>query len=131
MSAENIEVVRATYEALDKGDLQHIGEGLADEVEWETPESLPLGGIARGRDAVLGRIAGLLQLWSEFSLEPDEYIDAGERVIARGVQRAVGPGGASESRYLHVFTLRGGKIVRAEYIADTATAMGALRVHER
>ena len=131
MSAENIEVVRATYEALDKGDLQHIGERFAEVVEWETPESLPLGGIARGRDAVLGRIAGLLQLWSEFSLEPDEYIDAGERVIVRGVQRAVGPGGASESRYLHVFTLRGGKIVRAECIADTATAMGALRVHER
>ena len=80
---------------------------------------------------MLGRIARLLQIWSEFRLEPDEYIDAGERVVVRGVQRAVGPGGASESRYLHVFTLRGGKIVRAEYIADTAAAMGALGVHER
>jgi uncharacterized protein len=131
MSGTNIEIVRATYEAFDRGDLEHIGEWFAEEVEWETPASLPLGGIARGRDAVLGQIARLLQIWSEFSLEPDEYIDAGERVVVRGVQRAVGPGGASQSRYLHVFTLRGGKIVRAEYIADTATAMGALRVHER
>lgn len=131
MSAENIEIVRAAYEAFDKGDLNHIGERFAEEVEWETPASLPLGGIARGRDAVLGRIALLLQLWSEFRLEPDDYIDAGERVVVRGVQRAVGPGGVSQSRYLHVFTLRDRKIVRAEYIADTAAAMGALRVHER
>lgn len=131
MSAENIEVVRTAYDAFEKGDLQHIGDHLADEVEWETPASAPASRTVRGRDAVLGHIARLLQVWSEFSLGPDEYIDAGERVVVRGVQRSVGAGGASQSRYLHVFTLRDGKIIRAKYIADTATTIRALGKHQQ
>jgi ketosteroid isomerase-like protein len=126
MSAENVEVVRAAYGAFMKGDLQGLGEHFADEVEWETPDSLPLGGVVRGRDAVLGNFAQIPQVWSEFSVEPDEYIDAGEHVVVRGVQHAVGAGGVSESRYLHLCTLREGKLVRGEFIADTAKAKQAL-----
>jgi uncharacterized protein len=126
MSVENVEVVRAAYGCFMKGDLQTLADHFAAEIEWETPDSLPLGGVVRGRDAVLGNFAQIPQLWSEFSVEPDEYIDAGEHVIVRGVQRAVGAGGVSESRYLHLVKLRGGEIVRGEYIADTAKAERAL-----
>jgi ketosteroid isomerase-like protein len=59
-------------------------------------------------------------------VNPDEYIDAGEHVVVRGVQRATGAGGSFESRYLHLFKLRDGKIVRGEYISDTAKAKEAL-----
>jgi ketosteroid isomerase-like protein len=52
--------------------------------------------------------------------------DAGEHVVVRGVQRATGAGGSFESRYLHLFKLRDGKIVRGEYISDTAKAKEAL-----
>lgn len=37
-----------------------------------------------------------------------------------------GPGGATESRYLHLVTLHGGKVVRGEFIADTAKGLQAL-----
>jgi uncharacterized protein len=131
MSADNVEVVRAAYHAFMKGDLQGLGEHFAEQVEWETPDSLPLGGVVRGRESVLANFAQIPQAWSEFSLEPDEYIDAGEQVIVRGVQRAVGPGGSSESRYLHLCKLRNGKIVRGEYIADSAKSKQALGERER
>lgn len=131
MSADNVEVVRAAYRAFMKGDLQGLGEYFAEPIEWETPDSLPLGGVVRGRDSVLANFAQIPQLWSEFSVEPDEYIDAGDRVLVRGVQRAVGPGGPSESRFLHLNTLRDGKIVRGEYIADSAKAVQALGERER
>ena len=126
MSAENVEVVRAAYGAFMKGDLQGLGAYLADETEWETPESLPTGGLVRGREAVLGNFAQIPQYWSEFSIEPDEYIDAGDHVIVRGVQRAVGAGGTTQSRYLHLSTLRDGQIVRGEFIGDTADSLRAL-----
>jgi ketosteroid isomerase-like protein len=126
MSTENVEVVRAAYRAFSTGDLKGLGEHFADNIEWETPESLPLGGVTRGRDAVLSNFAQISQYWSEFSVEPDEYIDAGDHVVVRGVQRAVGAGGASESRYLHLCELRENKIVRGEYIADTAKGRMAL-----
>jgi hypothetical protein len=130
MSDDNVKVVRVAYRAFMKGDLQGLGEHFAEQIEWETPDSLPLGGVVRGRDSVLANFAQIPQLWSEFSVEPDEYIDAGEHVVVRGVQRAVGPGGPSESRYLHLCTLRDGKIVRGEYIADSAKAVQALGQRE-
>ena len=121
MSAENVEVVRAGYQAFRSGDLEGVGKVFADDVEWESPDSLPTGGIHRGRDAVLGSFAEIPKHWSSFSVDPDEYIDAGDHhVVVRGVQRLSGPGGSAESRFLHLFTLRNGKVVRGEFIADTA-----------
>jgi ketosteroid isomerase-like protein len=131
MSADNVEVVRVAYRAFMKGDLQGLGEHFAEQIEWETPDSLPLGGTVRGRDSVLANFAQIPQVWSEFSVEPDEYIDAGDHVVVRGVQRAVGPSGPSQSRYLHLCEVRDGKIVRAEYIADSAKALQALGDRER
>lgn len=126
MSLENVELVRDAYGAFMRGDLHALGEYFADEAEWETPDSLPLGGLTQGRDAILENFARIPQLWSEFSVAPDEYIDAGEHVLVRGVQHATGPGGASESRYLHLLTVRDGKLARGEFIADTAKSLRAL-----
>jgi len=54
MSVENVEAVRAAYEAFRSGDLEGVGKNFADNVEWESPDTLPTGGVFRGRDAVLG-----------------------------------------------------------------------------
>ena len=126
MSAENVEVARAAYEAFRRGDLEGVGTYFADDVVWESPDTLPIGGVFRGRDAVLGSFAEIPKYWSEFSVDPDEYIDAGEHVVVRGVQSVTGPGGSTESRYLHLFTLSNGKVTRGEYIADTVKGMQAL-----
>ena len=126
MSVKNVEVVQAAYDAFRSGNLDGVGEHFAENVEWDTPDSLPLGGVVRGRSAVLGNFSEIPQYWSEFSVNPDEYIDAGDHVVVRGVQRATGAGGSFESRYLHLFTLSDGKVVRGEFIADTAKAKEAL-----
>jgi ketosteroid isomerase-like protein len=126
MSVENVEIARAAYEAFRRGDLKGVGEYFADNVVWETPDTLPTGGVFRGRDAVLGNFAELPKYWSKFSVDPDEYIDAGDHVVVRGVQSVTGPGGSTESRYLHLITLSNGKIVRGEFIADTVKGMQAL-----
>ncbi len=103
------------------------GGAIWRESERISPTTLygkrPTGGIFRGRDAVLGNFAELPKYWSKFSVDPDEYIDAGEHVVVRGVQSVTGPGGSTESRYLHLMTLSNGKIVRGEYIADTVKGM--------
>jgi ketosteroid isomerase-like protein len=126
MSVENVGVVHAAYAAFKSGDLEGVGEHFADDAEWETPDSLPLGGVVRGRGAILENFAQIPQYWSEFSVDPDEFIDAGDHVVVRGVQRATGAGGSFEARYLHLFTLSGGKVVRGEFISDTAKAKEAL-----
>ena len=126
MSVENVEVARGAYEAFRRGDLEGVGKYFADDVEWEAPDTLPTGGVFRGRDAVLGNFADISNHFSKFSVDPDEYIDAGDHVVVRGVQSVTGPGGSTESRYLHLFTLRNGKVVRGEFIADTVKGKEAL-----
>ena len=126
MSEENVETVRAAYEAFTRGHLDAVAEHFAEDVEWETSKSLPLGGLVRGREAVIGNFAQIPSYWSSFSVEPEEYIDAGDHVVVTGVQRLTGPGGSSESRYLHLFKLSGGKVVRGEFIGDSAQARDAL-----
>jgi hypothetical protein len=79
-----------------------------------------------GRDAVIQNFSEIPSYWSSFSVGPEQYIDAGEHVVVTGVQRATGPGGSFEARYLHLFTLSGGKIVRGEFISDSAKARDAL-----
>jgi ketosteroid isomerase-like protein len=126
MSAENVETVRVAYEAFGHGDLGTVGSHFAEDAEWETSDSLPLGGLVRGRDAILGNFAQIPSYWSSFSVEPLEFIDAGDHVVVAGVQRATGPGGSFEARFLHLFTLSGGKVVRGEFIGDSAKARDAL-----
>jgi ketosteroid isomerase-like protein len=41
------------YEALRSGDLPGVGSYFTDDVVWEAPDTLPTGGVIRGRDAVL------------------------------------------------------------------------------
>ena len=50
MSAENVETVRTAYEAFTRGDLGGVAEYFAEDVEWESPDSLPNGGLVSGRD---------------------------------------------------------------------------------
>jgi ketosteroid isomerase-like protein len=123
MSSENVETVRVGYEAFRRGDLEGVGKVFADDVEWESPDSLPNGGVYRGRGAVLRSFAEIPKYWTTFSVDPDEYIDAGDdHVVVRGIQHLTGPGGSTESRYLHLFTLRNGKVVRGEFMGDSAKA---------
>jgi uncharacterized protein len=126
MSAENVATVRTAYEAFRRGDLGAVAEHFAEDAEWETPESLPLGGLVSGRDAIIENFSQIPSYWSAFSVDPEEYIDAGDHVIVTGVQSATGPGGSFESRYLHLFKLSDGKVVRGEFIGDTAKARDAL-----
>jgi len=86
MSAENVEVVRVAYEAFGRGDLATVAEHFAEDAEWETSDSLPLGGLVRGRDAIIGNFTQLPNYWSSFSVVPEEYIDAGDHVVVTGVQ---------------------------------------------
>ena len=39
--------------AFRSGDLPRVGSYFADDVVWEAPDTLPTGGVIRGRNAVL------------------------------------------------------------------------------
>jgi ketosteroid isomerase-like protein len=75
--------------------------------------------------ANFGRIP---EVWSEFAVVPEDFIDGGDKVVVRGTQRATGPNGHSfEAPYLHLLEFDGdGKVTRGLFITDSAKALKAL-----
>ena len=100
---------------------------FTDDIVWVTSDELPLGGETRGKDAVLSEFAQIPEYWSEFSLEPDRFIDAGDTVVVTGTQKATGDGGTFEGSFVHVLDYdEDGNAVRGEFHADTAKGLRAL-----
>jgi uncharacterized protein len=119
----NVDNARAAYQAFGQGDLATLGELFAENAVWVTSDELPLGGVVEGRDAILANFAQIPNYWTSFSVEPEEFIDAGEYVIVKGTQRAGNDKGSFEAPFLHLLQVNGeGKTVRGEFFTDSAKA---------
>ncbi len=119
----NVDTARSAYEAFGRGDLAALQGDFADDAVWYTSEELPLGGETRGREAIIANFAQIPNYWSSFSVEPREFIDAGDTVVVLGTQRAGNDKGSFESPFVHVMKYDGeGKLVRGEFHADSAKA---------
>jgi ketosteroid isomerase-like protein len=118
----NIDTARSAYEAFGRGDLEALKGDFAEDAVWVTSDELPLGGETRGRDAIMGNFAQIPNYWSSFTVEPEEFIDAGDYVIVRGTQRAGNDNGSFEAPFAHLMKYEDGKLVRGEFHADSAKA---------
>jgi ketosteroid isomerase-like protein len=123
----NVDTARSAYEAFGRGDLEALRDMLAEDSTWLTSDELPLGGETRGRDAIIEDFAQIPKYWTSFSVEPEEFIDAGDWVVVRGTQRAGNDGGSFEAPFAHLIKFDAdGKIVRGEFYADSAKAAKVL-----
>jgi uncharacterized protein len=122
----NADTARAAYEAFGKGDLDALREMFAEHAEWVTSDELPTGGHTAGRDAIMENFSQLPSYWTDFNVEPEEFIDCGDSVVVRGTQRASGEGGSFEAPFLHLMRFRDGKVAYGEFHGDSAKALRAL-----
>jgi ketosteroid isomerase-like protein len=116
----NIDTARSAYEAFGKGDLGTLQEGFAENAVWVTSDELPLGGTTEGRDQIMGNFAQIPDYWQEFSVEPEEFIDAGDTVVVRGTEHAGTDRGHIDAPFVHILRYEEGKVVRGEFFSDSA-----------
>jgi ketosteroid isomerase-like protein len=122
----NVDTARSAYEAFGRGDLEALKEMMAEDSTWLTSDELPLGGETRGRDAIIGNFAEIPNYWTSFSVEPEEFIDAGEWVVIRGTQRAGTDSDSFEAPFAHLMKFADGRLARGEFYADSAKAAKVL-----
>ena len=119
----NVSIVRRAYEAFSRGDMDAVVADMHDEIEWQQAQGLPHGGTYRGLDEVRRNVFDPLDRdwWSEFSAEPDELLDAGDEVVALGRYRGVakGTGRRLDVPFVHVWSLRDGRVWRFRQFLDT------------
>ena len=131
MSQENVEIVRAGYEAYLRGDLESAVEPFDPGIEIYDHD-IPDAGEYRGLEGVLLWQADWEREWESWRWDPEEYIDAGEcvvavlRVYARGRQSGV----EVERLDGAVYTMRDGKCVRLDYYGSKEQALEAVGLRE-
>lgn len=125
--ADPTAVVGAVYAALARDDQRTLLALLAPDVEAYAPPALPWGGYYQGT-------AGFAELMRtkartlDAAPEPLQWIAAGERVVvvahSRGCCR--GSGHVLDLPLVHVWTVRGGRVVTVECYADAGTLEATL-----
>ena len=97
MSQENVEIVRAIYEAVDRGDLDDAYSYMHPDIEFHTYVHAPEAGVYRGKAAVREYNETLFGQFESLRIELDELVDAGgDRVVAVTTQYAIPKGGQQE-----------------------------------
>jgi ketosteroid isomerase-like protein len=126
--SEDLAAVRDAYDAFDRHDVDGLLGLLAHNVAWHAPETLPWGGTRHGRDGVVTYFELLDEHVEDGWGDPDEYFDAGERVIVLGRLRgrARATGREFEARFAHVWDLQDGVAITFDSIVDSGAVLAAL-----
>ncbi len=126
----NLEIVRRSYDAFARGDLDAVVADMDDGIEWQQAQGLPHGGTYHGIVAVRANVFDPLDRdwWSVFSAEPAEFLDAGAEVVVLGRYRGTAKetGRGLDVPFVHVWSLRDGKAWRFRQFLDTAGWVEAL-----
>ena len=114
MSDQNIEIVKRGYEAFSAGDVETVMSLMDDNIEWVQPGESTISGTYHGK----GEFGQYLQLMAAKATEvkPQRFIADGDMVVVLTDVTA----GTESGQDADVFTVRDGKIVRAQIYTDTA-----------
>jgi ketosteroid isomerase-like protein len=127
VSRENIERLRDLYAAFNTSKLIDP-EWLTSDVEFKQPDELGGGeGVYYGRDGFTRGVQELLDVFDDFSAEPEDFIPGGTDIVVfvrlRG--RARMSGVPFDDPYAHVVTFRGQQIARWHAYSDRREALKA------
>jgi ketosteroid isomerase-like protein len=133
MSQENVDVVRASVAAFNRGDLDAAFKDAAPNFEWDNSRSM--NADTRGvftLDGILEVFKRALELWESASIEIDEVIPVGDYVVLPHAVHFRGRDGIeAQARTTWVFTIRNGKMERGCLYQDRQEALEALGLSER
>jgi ketosteroid isomerase-like protein len=132
MSQENVDRTTAFIAAYNRRDFDAAVEHFDPEIEWVLP-ALQRSDSCRGPDEVKRFWQGLDETFDELRLDPQEAVDAGDRVAVRlrFYGRGKGSGAEIETEMYHqVTTFRDGTMVRIEYFTTWDEALEAAGLRE-
>jgi ketosteroid isomerase-like protein len=135
VSAENVELVRAAWEAWAQRDMEAIFEFYDPEIVGDQTHAHAgeLSAIYHGYDGVRQFIREWIAPFESYYARPEEFIDAGEAVVVRLRQGGRGRQSGAEVTmppYWQVYRLRDGRAVRIEVYTSRSEALEAVGLEE-
>jgi ketosteroid isomerase-like protein len=136
MSQENVELVRRSVEAFPR----EVGDDVEEMLSYVHPEgelhSAIVGGaegnVYQGHEGFRRWVADSFESFEEIRNAWSEFRDLGNRVLALGHVKARGRGSGMEldSAMGWIFTVRGGKVAKAEGFLSRDEALEAVGLSE-
>lgn len=120
---EAADIIAAHYAAAERGDLEGMLVPFADAIEWTEMAGFPYAGTYVGPDAVRREVLERLgREWKGFRAEVERIIDGSDGTVVAvggysGTYRATGR--SMTARFVHLWQVRDGAIIRFEQFADT------------
>jgi ketosteroid isomerase-like protein len=125
ISEQNVELVRAIYALWSKGEsTRHL---IDRKLEYVNPSYAVESGI-RYDSRELGKVR---EVYPDFRVEPERFVDAGEHVVVIGVARGTSASGVkAQWRQGYVWTVRDGKAIRFRWFNQPGEALDAVGLSE-
>lgn len=121
-------IVKQAYEAFGRGDVPAILNLIADQVDWEFvgSASLPYAGRRKDKKGVGDFFAEVSRVDEIHTFEPREFIEAGEHVTVLGWESSTARDTKKkfETQWIHLFTVKNGKVTRWRGFFNTAARYG-------
>jgi ketosteroid isomerase-like protein len=130
---QNTELVRQAYAAYGRGDVNGMLACMSPQIEWEIPgvPAIRFTGKRHGTDQVADyfRLAGEQLAVREFAAK--EFIAQGDKVIVlgHGAWTARATCQDFESDWVHIFTIRDGRIAAFREFMDVHVALEAFQCY--
>jgi ketosteroid isomerase-like protein len=128
----NIQIIKQLYEAWKKREIQIILNQLTEDTEWSVAgpvDEIPWAGPFKGRNGVAKYLRILNEFLKTEEYKIHEYFARSDKVVVLGYQRgkAISSGKPYEIDFVHVWTLRDGKIEKYRGYYDTAQLAAVIR----
>ena len=120
MSQANVDLVKAIYAAWDAG--ESARDFVAEDLEYVNPDYAVESGTRRGRKY----LASVRDVYPDFRIEPDRFVEAGDDVVVIGTARGTGASGVEvQWKQGYIWTIEDGKAVRLRWFNDPDEALAA------
>jgi ketosteroid isomerase-like protein len=134
VTRENVEIVRRFSDCWARQDWDLMAELCDPNVEQHgTVGGVEEGRVLRGVSEIRRDYEAVEETWDEHRVEPQQLIDAGDRVVLfhREYQRGRSSGVELMIELAAVFELKDGRIVRVQGYMDRAEALAAVGLSEQ
>jgi ketosteroid isomerase-like protein len=130
MRSENAEVVRGMLEAWNRRDADAALDFLADDAVEDWSRSIgPMQGVFDGHAEIRDHWRLFWDVFASIQLIPEEYIEAGHRVVVPHLVEARSRGGVeTRARGALVYEIEDGRLTRSTIYQDRADALEAVGI---
>jgi ketosteroid isomerase-like protein len=142
MTSANVEIVREVMSLVEdarNGDLSHLEEQIArlrdlvtDDAEIDMSRRVFNPQVYRGLDGMRRLLGEVREVWEEWHVIPERFLDTGDRVVVIETVHARGRASGVElaSRTAAIWTLRNGKVISVRTGIKIEEALKAVGMQE-